>query len=85
MHIIETTAGRVITGMITSETQAAVTIQTVNERIVVPVAEIEERKISPLSIMPEGMLQNLKIQQVRELLAYLMGPAQVPLAEDKSK
>ena len=85
MHIIETTAGRVITGMITSETQAAVTIQTVNEKIVVPVAEIEERKISPLSIMPEGMLQNLKIQQVRELLAYLMGPAQVPLAEDKSK
>ena len=83
MHVIETTAGRVITGLIVSETKAAVTVQTVNEKIVIPTAEIEERKLSSLSIMPEGMLQNLKIEQVRELFAYLMGPGQVPLPEEK--
>ena len=84
MHIIETTGGRVITGLIVGETKAAVTIQTINEKVVVPVAEIEARKISPLSLMPEGMLQNLKIEQVRELFAYLMGPAQAPLPAELS-
>jgi hypothetical protein len=54
-------------------------VQTVNERVVVPTAEIEDRRTSPLSMMPDGMLQNLSQRQVRELFAYLMGPGQVPL------
>jgi putative heme-binding domain-containing protein len=79
MQVFETTNGRVITGVVIGETQAAVTIQTVNEKIVVPTSEIEERRSSPLSLMPEGMLQDLRIEQVRELVAYLMSTEQVPL------
>lgn len=79
MQIIETDAGRVITGLVVSESKAAITIQTVNERVIVPTAEIEQRAVSPLSMMPDGMLQNLATQQVRDLIAYLMGPDQVPL------
>jgi putative membrane-bound dehydrogenase-like protein len=81
MQVIETSAGRVITGLVVSETKAALTVQTFNEKIVVPVAEIETRSESPLSIMPEAMLQNLSTTEIRNLLAYLMGPTQVPLPE----
>jgi len=83
MQIIETTGGRIITGLIVDESPAAVTIQTVNEKVIVPVAEIESRAVSPLSMMPEGMLQNLSTEQVRNLLGYLMGPGQTPLPQEK--
>jgi putative membrane-bound dehydrogenase-like protein len=81
MEVIATTGGRVITGLVVDETKTAVTVQTVNEKIVVPTAEIEDRSTSPLSMMPEGMLQNLAPDQVRELFAYLMGPGQAPLPD----
>jgi putative heme-binding domain-containing protein len=84
MQVVETTGGRVITGLIVSETKTALTIQTVNEKVIVPIDEIEERKISDLSIMPEGMLQNLTSEQIRNLITYLMGPEQVPLPVEKA-
>ncbi|MDX1947410.1 MAG: c-type cytochrome [Pirellulaceae bacterium] len=79
MEVIETVGGRILTGLIASESDAAVTIQTVNEKVVIPAAEIERRAASPLSLMPDGMLQNLTGDEVRQLLAYLMSPEQVPL------
>ncbi len=79
MHIIETSSGRVITGLIVAEAPAAITVQTVNEKVVVPKSEIESRTPSPLSMMPEGMLSTLSTDHVRALFAYLMGPEQVPL------
>jgi putative membrane-bound dehydrogenase-like protein len=79
MQLLQLIDGRVITGLVLSETPAALTIQTVTEKIVVPTAEIEQRKLSPVSMMPDGLLQNLSPEQVRQLLSYLMGPAQVPL------
>ncbi|MEQ8787923.1 MAG: c-type cytochrome [Pirellulaceae bacterium] len=83
MQTLVTTKGRVITGLVVAETKAAVTIQTVNEKVVAPVDEIEERADSPLSMMPEGMLQNLTTEQVRQLFSYLMGPSQIPLPADE--
>jgi hypothetical protein len=44
----------------------------------VPIIEIENRTISPVSMMPEGILDKLSIGQVRDLVAYLAGPVQVP-------
>ncbi|MDZ4685454.1 MAG: PVC-type heme-binding CxxCH protein [Planctomycetaceae bacterium] len=79
LHVVTTAGGRVITGLVIGESKTALTIQTANEKIVVPTTEIEERTLSPLSMMPEGMLQNLTTDQVRELFAYLMGPGQAPL------
>lgn len=79
MQVIATVGGRIITGMVTDETNAAVTLRTVNESIVVPISEIDERTTSPLSLMPEGLLQNLTADQVRQLMSYLMSPEQVPL------
>jgi hypothetical protein len=37
--------------------------------------DIEERKKSPLSMMPEGLLTPLSDSEVRDLIAYLGGEA----------
>ncbi len=79
MQIIETSGGRVITGLLVAESDTALTIQTINEKIVLPLDEIENRGVSPLSIMPEQMLDKLSFEQVRDLISYLSSPGQVPL------
>ena len=56
-------------------------MQTANEKLVVPVDEIEELSTSLLSVMPDGLLQQLSMQQVMNLIAYLESPQQVPLPE----
>jgi putative membrane-bound dehydrogenase-like protein len=81
MQAIETKTGRLITGLVVAETEIAVTIQTINEKIVLPVSEIEQRSLSPVSMMPDGILQLLTMDQVRDLIAYLAGPTQVPLGK----
>jgi putative membrane-bound dehydrogenase-like protein len=81
MEVIETAAGRVITGLVAAKTDNALTIQTANEKVIVPLNEIENRELSPLSLMPDGLLQQLTLEQVRDLLAYLSGPAQAPSRE----
>jgi len=42
-------------------------------------AEVVKTKASPLSTMPEGLLLAFPPEQVRDLIAYLMNPSQVPL------
>ena len=79
MELLATSSGRIVTGLVVEENELAVTVQTVNERLVVPQAEIESRKQSELSLMPEGMLQPLTFEQIRDLLAYLSSPSQVML------
>jgi putative membrane-bound dehydrogenase-like protein len=81
MEVIETTEGRVVTGMIAGETDGAITIQTANEKIVIPTAEIERRVQSRNSMMPEGLLQLLTPPEVRDLFAYVTGAAQISAAE----
>ena len=77
MEIILTDAGRVITGLIVDESDQALTIQTANERLIVPKPEIERRTLSQVSMMPDGLLQTLSNDQVRDLIGYLASPAQV--------
>jgi len=79
MQVILTYSGRVITGLLVARTDQAITIQTTNDRVVVPVDEIESHEVSPLSVMPEGLLEQLSTRQVIELIAYLAGPGQVAL------
>ena len=85
MHLFVTTGGRVITGLLAAENETALTIQTLNERIVLPVEEIEERSLSPVSMMPEGQLQKLSNTEVRDLIAYLGSRGQVPLPAGHSE
>jgi putative membrane-bound dehydrogenase-like protein len=83
VSILTTTSGRVLTGIVKQQNDKAVTVQTQNELIVLPKEDIDSRTQSPLSIMPEGQLDPLTMDQVRDLVGYLASPVQVPLAEKK--
>jgi hypothetical protein len=47
--------------------------------LVVPADEIEAREPLKVSLMPEGLLEQLSREEARDLVAYLASPAQVPL------
>ncbi|NQV28378.1 MAG: DUF1080 domain-containing protein, partial [Rhodopirellula sp.] len=79
MEVIQTKAGRVVTGLVKSETDAAITISTIESDIVIPIDEIEVRRKSDVSMMPEGQLKTLTFTQTRDLIAYLSSAQQVPL------
>ena len=55
------------------------TLQTPNAVVTVAKEDIESRKTSSLSLMPEGLLSNLRDEEVRDLVGYLMSPRQVEL------
>jgi len=75
---IRTTGGRIITGIVRKEDRNTVTLATENDTVVIPVPEIDARRQSEVSMMPEGLLQNLKPEERRNLIAYLRSPTQVP-------
>jgi hypothetical protein len=56
-----------------------VTLQTATDRVVVATQDIEDRQQQPVSMMPEGLLNRLTIDEVRDLVKYLSSPDQVPL------
>ena len=80
--VLTTKEGRVITGIIKQESDRAVTLQTQNEKITLPKNEIEDRQRLTVSMMPEGLLDPLGKDEVRDLVAYLASTRQVPLAKD---
>lgn len=71
MQMFRTTDGRVINGLVESEGEHSVTIINANEKLVVPLDEIEARKSSEVSIMPNGLLDPLGEREIRDLFGYL--------------
>jgi putative membrane-bound dehydrogenase-like protein len=80
---IATNDGRLLSGILKEQSDATVTIQTVNDRVVLDKKEIEEMKGSPASMMPEGLLEKLSTEEIRDLIAYLATKAQVPAARER--
>ena len=76
--VVVTDAGRTITGIVKEENDRTLTLQTANETIVMPKHEVESRVQSKLSMMPEGILEQLPTDDVRALIAYLA--RQTPVA-----
>jgi putative heme-binding domain-containing protein len=76
---VELHNGRVIAGIVEVQDASMVAVQTPDERL--PVARSEIRSIvqSDVSMMPEGLLNPLSDEDVRDLVAYLRGAWQVPL------
>jgi putative membrane-bound dehydrogenase-like protein len=71
--------GRLVTGIQKSETKSSITLQTENERIVLARDDIDDMKLSEISTMPEGLVDAMPFDQLRDLVAYVQGPAQVPM------
>jgi putative membrane-bound dehydrogenase-like protein len=84
MTVLNTTDGRAISGLVLKETDSALTIRTLNDTIVVAKSEIAERQLSEKSMMPEQLLDPFSPDEVRDLVAYLASPEQVPLRGPKA-
>ena len=78
-HVIATTDGRVLTGIIRAEDKDLITLATANETITLPKNEIERARTSEQSMMPEDLWKPLSEFEIRSLVSYLASPAQVPL------
>jgi putative membrane-bound dehydrogenase-like protein len=77
--VFEMDNGRKITGIVKQETDAVVTVQTANELLTLPKKEIDSRKSSDVSMMPDDILKTVKPDEFRALIAYLQHPQQVPM------
>ena len=64
--------GRVITGVVVGETEKTITVQTDKEQLTVATDDIEQRRNSGKSLMPDGMIDALTPDQVRDLFAFMM-------------
>jgi len=76
---LDTTDDRTITGILKQQDEKSVTLVTANETVILPRNEIKTLKESTLSMMPDGLLQPLGEQEIRDLLYYLRGQGQAPL------
>ena len=69
--VVQTTDGRVLNGPIVASDAGTVTLEDGTARITVARDQIKRLVESPVSRMPEGLLDALSPQQVRDLFAYL--------------
>ena len=70
-----------MTGIVRAEDPNSLTLVTANETLTLPKADIEERRLSEGSMMPDDLLATLNDHEIRSLIAYLASPAQVPMPE----
>ena len=82
MVTVVTDDGRLINGVVDEEDESKLVLKTAEQpRVVIAKADIEERKNSEKSIMPEGQLDQLKSQEVVDLIKYLRTTEQVEMAK----
>lgn len=78
LTVVATVDGRVVTGMLTAQSSGSVTIRTTNETVRIARDDVEELKTLPTSMMPDGLLDKLDEDQVRDLIAWMMSDGFVP-------
>ncbi|MEZ6042221.1 MAG: c-type cytochrome [Planctomycetaceae bacterium] len=71
VSVIALTSGRVLTGVVVAETEQSIGVQTDKELMMIPRKDIEERNTTTKSLMPDGLLDTLSEQQVRDLVAFI--------------
>lgn len=79
MTIVQLADGRVLNGVVVAQTDRTITLQSLTEKLTLEKTEIEEMRATSLSPMPEGQLEKLTPEEVRDLVGYLMSPHQIPL------
>ena len=80
MVLIQTVDGRLLNGVIAEEDATRVVLKTVEQpEVVIAKDDIEARKISTKSMMPDGQLDQMKPQEIIDLIKYLRTTEQVEL------
>lgn len=75
--------GRTLSGMISSSDDRTTTLRNPTGEMTIEQSNIVKTTRLPDSLMPPGLIDALKPDQVRDLIAYLMHPKQVDLPEEK--
>ncbi|HUS35676.1 MAG TPA: PVC-type heme-binding CxxCH protein [Verrucomicrobiae bacterium] len=71
-YMVTTKDGRALTGFLADEDKQTVVIRGIDgANMTIARADIDEMKPTGFSLMPEGLLQSLEDQQIRDLFAYL--------------
>lgn len=74
-YTVQTTDGRVLTGLVVEDTAGQLTlVDAKNEKTSIARNRIERVQESPVSLMPDNLLKDLKPQDLRDLFAYLQAP-----------
>jgi putative heme-binding domain-containing protein len=72
--IVSLNDGRVLIGLPVEDSADRLVLKTADgERVVIRPREIEDRKSSDVSLMPEGLAQTMNVQDLVDLLAFLAG------------
>ncbi|MEX2188083.1 MAG: PVC-type heme-binding CxxCH protein [Pirellulales bacterium] len=77
--LIRTVDGRQITGIIKTEDENSLTVQTAEEVLILSQEDVDERKLGDKSMMPDDLLKPLTEADVRALVTYLASSKQVPI------
>lgn len=77
MTTVVTSDGRSFSGLLVSRDQETLVLQTQNKRHTIAAEDIDDLVESEQSAMPDGLLQGLDPDRIRDLFAYLMHPVQV--------
>lgn len=81
MVMITTKNGQLMTGSVTEEDDQRVVLSMIGQQSVVAKSDIAKRETAPVSMMPEGLLQTLKPEEVLDLFKYMQTKRQVDLPE----
>jgi putative heme-binding domain-containing protein len=63
--------GNLVAGVITGEDEGTLTLKTLAAPVTILKSDIATRELSPLSMMPVGLLNSLEEPEVRDLFLYL--------------
>jgi putative membrane-bound dehydrogenase-like protein len=78
MSVLLLDDGRVLSGVVTTENDNALTLQTQQQVEEIDKDLIVDRRISDVSLMPDGILSQMSDQDVTSLVAYLMSQSPLP-------
>jgi putative heme-binding domain-containing protein len=77
MMLITLADGRTLSGVIKEENPKTLVLQTPTEQLRLATADVEARKLTGLSLMPEGLLQQMSEVEIRDLIGYVAGEGPV--------
>lgn len=71
-QVVATESGRILTGIVQEKDARVLVLRTADgQKVILPREDVAEISAAGVSLMPEGLLQGLSDQEVRDLMAYL--------------
>ena len=70
VSVVVTLTGRILTGVVTMESEQVLLVQTDKEQIRLPISEVDEIRKSKQSLMPENLLKDLMDEQIKNPVSY---------------